>query len=139
MGDRGSRARRAGLRAGVQVGVEVTRAVFLFHGSAEIRPVRHRPKRGARIKNSRGDEWIVADVLQSGVDTYTVTCVAPREFESTRERVMAYVRRDREFVLGMALWVPLALVTLSFAISVWASIALVATAAAAVSFAWATK
>ena len=59
----------------------VTRAVFLFHGSAEIRPVRNRPKRGGRVKSSRGDEWIVADVLQSGVDTYTVTCVAPGEFE----------------------------------------------------------
>jgi hypothetical protein len=52
---------------------------------------------------------------------------------------MAYVRRDREFVLGMLLWVPLALVTLSLAMSVWASIALVATAAGAVWFAWATK
>ena len=52
---------------------------------------------------------------------------------------MAYVRRDRKFVLGMLLWVPLALVTFSLAVSVWASIALVTTAAGAVWFAWATK
>jgi hypothetical protein len=52
---------------------------------------------------------------------------------------MAYLRRDREFVLSMLLWVPLAIVTLSLAVSVWASIALVVTAAGAVSFAWATK
>ena len=117
----------------------VTQAVFLFHGSAELRPVRNRPKRGGRVKNSRGDEWIVADVLQSGANTYTVTCVAPGEFERTRERVVAYLRRDREFVLFMLLWVPLLVVTLSLAMSVWASVALVATAAAVVSFAWATK
>ena len=120
-------------------GTRATRAVFLFHGSAELRRVHKRPRRGNRVKNSRGDEWIVADVLQSGVDTYTVTCVAPREFGSRQDRVVAYVRRDREFVLSMLLWVPLALVTLSLAMSVWASIALVATAAGAVSFAWATK
>jgi hypothetical protein len=41
--------------------------------------------------------------------------------------------------MSMLLWVPLALVTLSLAVSVWASIALVATAAVAVWFAWATK
>ena len=116
-----------------------SRAVFLFHGSAELRRVRNRPKRGSRVKTSRGDEWIVADVLQSGVDTYTVTCVAPQEFESTQERAVAYIRRDREFVLTMLVWVPLALVTLSLAMPVWASIALVATAAGAVWFAWATK
>ena len=117
----------------------MTRAVFLFHGSAEIRPVRKRPKRGVRVKNSRGDEWIVGDVLQSGVDTYTVTCVAPREFDSRLERVAAYLRRDRDFVLAMLLWVPLAAVTLSLAMPLRASIALVAVAAAVVCFAWATK
>jgi hypothetical protein len=123
----------------VSGGARASRVVFLFHGSAELRRVQNRPKRGSRVKSSRGDDWIVADVLQSGVDTYTVTCVAPREFESRRERATAYVRRDREFVMSMLLWVPLALVTLSLAVSVWASIALVATAAVAVWFAWATK
>ena len=101
--------------------------------------MRNRPTRGSRVKNDRGDEWIVADVLQSGVDTYTVTCVAPREFERRRERAMAYLRRDWGFALSMLLWVPLTIVALSFAVSVWASIALVATAAGAVWFAWATK
>lgn len=120
-------------------GTRASRAVFLFHGSAEIRLVRKRPKRGGRVTNSRGDDWVVADVLQSGVDTYTVTCVAPREFESKRDRVGAYVRRDWAFAVGMLLWVPLALVTLSLAVSVWASIALVVTAAGIVWFAWATK
>jgi hypothetical protein len=116
-----------------------SRAVFLFHGSAELRRVRNRPRRGSRVKSGQGHDWIVADVLQSGVDTYTVTCVAPQEFESRRDRVVAYVRRDREFVLCMLLWVPLALVTLSLALSVWASIVLVVVAAGAVWFAWATK
>ena len=97
------------------------------------------PKRGGRVENSRGDEWVVAEVLQSGVDTYTATCVAPRESESAPERAMAYVRRDLGFVLAMLLWIPLAVVTLSLAMSVWASIALVAAAAGAVWFAWATK
>jgi len=39
----------------------------------------------------------------------------------------------------MLLWVPLALVVLSLAVPIWASIALVAAAAGAVWFAWATK
>jgi uncharacterized OB-fold protein len=97
------------------------------------------PKRGSRVEDRHGDEWIVAEVLQSGVETYTVTCVSPREFESRRERAVAYVRRDLGFVASMLLWMPLALVALSFAMSVWASFALVATAAGAVWFAWATK
>jgi hypothetical protein len=52
---------------------------------------------------------------------------------------VAYLRRDREFVLCLLFWVPLGLVTLSLAMSVWASFVLVATAVAVVSFAWATK
>ena len=68
-----------------------------------------------------------------------MTCVAPREFASRRERAVAYVTRDKDFALSMLLWVPLALVAFSFAMSVWASIALVATAAAVVWFVWATK
>ena len=101
--------------------------------------MRNRPKRGGRVKSSRGDEWIVADVLQSGVDTYTVTCVAPGEFERARERVVAYIKRDREFLLSMLLWAPLAVVALSLAMSIWGSVALVAAAVAVVSFAWVTK
>jgi hypothetical protein len=101
--------------------------------------VSKRPKPGSRVSRALGSDWIVADVLQSGVDTYTVTCVAPQEFESRRERTRAYLRRDWEFVLGMLLWVPLALVALSIAVPVWASITLVAAAAGAVWFAWATK
>jgi len=120
-------------------GTRATSAVFLFHEAAEVRRVSKRPKRGSRVKRGLGSDWIVADVLQSGVDTYTVTCVAPQEFESRRDRTSAYLRRDWEFVLSMLLWVPLALVVLSLAVPIWASTALVAAAVGAVWFAWATK
>ena len=54
-----------------------TRAVFLFHGAAELRWVSKVPRHGVRVRSSQGKDWIVDEVVRSGVDTYTVTCVAP--------------------------------------------------------------
>jgi hypothetical protein len=39
--------------------------------------VHERPHVGGRIRDSSGRAWRVAEVLQSGIDLYTVTC-APR-------------------------------------------------------------
>lgn len=115
------------------------RAVYLFHDGAEVRWERTQPRRGLRVRSSRGDDWIVADVLQSGADTYTVTCVAPREIEGTGNRARAYLRRDREFVLATLFGATTSLVALSGVMPIWASFVVTAAIVTFVIFAWATK
>jgi hypothetical protein len=101
--------------------------------------VRDRPRRGARIRGDRGEYWIAADVLQSGASTYTVTCVAPRELEGRPERAMAYLRRDREFVLATLFFSTCAFVFLGMVLGILVSLVLVAIIAGFALFAWATK
>ena len=117
-----------------------TRALFLFHGSSELQWVNQRPQRGSRVRSQHGaGDWIVADVLQSGADLYTVTCVAPREIVSVQMRVMAYLRRDREFALAMLLGSAWTFAALSYVLPMGVAFALVATITAFLWFAWATK
>src|SRR5262245_13885100 len=54
-------------------------ALFLFPDSSELRHVRRLPRPGARMRSESGAVWVVAEVLQSGVDSYTVRCVAPND------------------------------------------------------------
>ena len=116
-----------------------TRALFLFHGSSELQWVSKRPQRGSRVRSKKDGDWIVADVLQSGANLYTVTCVDPREIASMQMRLRAYLRRDREFVLATLLGSAWTLLALSSQLPIWLACALVATIAALISFAWATK
>ena len=53
-----------------------SRALFLFPDSSEIRYMAKPPTIGLRIRREQGDLWTVVNVLKSGIDTYTVTCVA---------------------------------------------------------------
>ena len=116
-----------------------TRVVYLFHDGAELQWVHTKPRPGRRVRSSQGVHWITADVLQSGADTYTVNCVAPREIDSTRERAMAYLERDREFVLVTLFAAAWALFALSSFMAIWVSFVLVAIIATFVIIAWATK
>jgi hypothetical protein len=52
----------------------------LFPDSAEIRHLDDVPPPGTRLRSASGHEWFVAEVLQSGRDTYTVCCVGRREY-----------------------------------------------------------
>jgi hypothetical protein len=52
----------------------------LFPDTAEIRHLDELPPLGTRLRSAAGHEWFVADVLQSGRDTYTVRCVGRREY-----------------------------------------------------------
>ena len=51
--------------------------VFLFPDSSELRSMRVCPRVGRHVRSPAGAVWRVAEVLKSGIDTYTVTCVAP--------------------------------------------------------------
>ena len=51
--------------------------VFLFPDSSELRSMRVCPQVGRHVRSPAGAVWRVAEVLKSGIDTYTVTCVAP--------------------------------------------------------------
>lgn len=51
-----------------------------FPDSTEIRHLDHAPPPGTRLRSASGHEWLVAEVLQSGRDTYTVFCVGRREY-----------------------------------------------------------
>ena len=53
-----------------------SRVLFLFPDSSEIRYIR-KPKPGDRVRSEKGDIWTVGEVMRSGIDTYTVACVAP--------------------------------------------------------------
>jgi hypothetical protein len=116
-----------------------TRVVYLFHDGAELQWEHTKPRPGRRVRSGEGVHWITADVLQSGADTYTVTCVAPREIDSARERAMAYLRRDREFVLVTLFGAAWTLIALSIFMAIWVSFVLVAIIATFVLFVWATK
>jgi hypothetical protein len=61
--------------------------VLLSSDSAEIRWSKRPPRRGQRVKNQRGDVSFVTEVLPSGLNTYTVTCVGAQAFlEDLRSR-----------------------------------------------------
>jgi hypothetical protein len=71
--------------------------VLLFPDSSEFRWVHRTPRLGSRIRSRAGDVWIVSEVLQSGADTYTVFCVAPREgLGGVRELAADLLARARE-------------------------------------------
>ena len=53
------------------------RVLFLFPDSSELRDVRKPPRRGHHVRSPEGAVWKVAEILKSGHETYTVTCVAP--------------------------------------------------------------
>jgi hypothetical protein len=55
------------------------RAVIRFPDSAEIRHLDGVPSPGTRLRSASGNEWLVAEALRSGRDTYTVFCVGREE------------------------------------------------------------
>ena len=116
-----------------------TRAVFLFHDAAELQWVSKVPRHGGCVRSSQGTDWIVDDVVQSGVNTYTVTCVAPGEFPDKRERAVAYLRRDREFVAATLFWGAMLFALMTQVMNVWASLVIAGLLTTAACFAWATK
>ena len=79
------------------------------------------------------------DVVQSGVNTYTVTCVAPGEFPDKRERAVAYLRRDREFVGPRFSGALMLFALMSQVMNVWTSLVIAGSITTAACFAWATK
>jgi len=81
----------------------------------------------------------VADVLRSGANTYTVTCVAPSELDGIWERAVAYLRRDKQFLVLICLWGLWGVVALGMAAGIWAALFIVVAIEALVVFAWATK
>ena len=116
-----------------------TRAVFLFHDAAELRWVRTVPRHGGCVRSSRGTDWIVDDVVRSGVDTYTVTCVAPGELVSKRERAVSYLRRDWQFVVATLFWCVFLFALMSQVMNAWTSLVVAEVLATVACFAWATK
>jgi hypothetical protein len=73
---RTSRRRRGGIYA-----------VLVFPHSTETRWLEGLPTPGTRIRDHRGKTWVVDEVLQSGLDTYTVHCVSRGEYlDRFRER-----------------------------------------------------
>jgi hypothetical protein len=69
--------------------------VLRFPDSTEIHYVDEPPELGARVRSDTGRDWFVAEVLQSGRNTYTVLCVGRDEFlkevgtPASKRRVLA--------------------------------------------------
>jgi hypothetical protein len=69
--------------------------VLRFPDSTEIRYLDEPPELGARVRSDTGRDWFVAEVLQSGRNTYTVLCMGRDEFleevgtTSSKRRVLA--------------------------------------------------
>ena len=57
------------------------RAVIRFPDSTEKRHLDGVPSPGTRLRSSSGKEWFVAEVLPSGRDLYTVSCLGPDELK----------------------------------------------------------
>ena len=55
--------------------------VVRFPDHGEIQYLERVPTPGMRIRDYWGQEWVVAEALQSGRDTYTVSCVGRREYQ----------------------------------------------------------
>lgn len=51
-----------------------SRVLILFPDSSELRYMREPPRLGQRVRSVDGNVWTVAEVLKSGIDTYTVNC-----------------------------------------------------------------
>ncbi len=51
-----------------------SRVLFLFPDAGELRYMQEPPKLGQRVRSVDGDVWTVAEVMKSGIDTYTVSC-----------------------------------------------------------------
>ena len=71
-----------------------SRILFLFPDSSEIRHLREPPKLRSRVRSATGGVWTVAEVLKSGIDTYTVTCLAPSP--GVRDLAADLVERARD-------------------------------------------
>ena len=61
-------------------GVAHTAVVLCFPESTEVRYLEQAPRRGQRVVSRSGNLWFVSHVVRSGTRTYTVTCVARRDF-----------------------------------------------------------
>ena len=73
--------------------------LLLFPDSSEIRDRDEPPRRGRRFRSGWGNVWVVDEVVASGVDTYTVTCVAPRRgLEGTKDLTTDLLERARESI-----------------------------------------
>jgi len=59
------------------------RILFLCPDSSELRHMRDAPRLGSRIRSPQGAAWTVADVVKSGKNTFTVTCVARSEYAAS--------------------------------------------------------
>jgi len=95
------------------VGVDLRPNVFLvliFPDSSEFRWVYEPPRIGSKLKSRYGDSWRVEDVLQSGVNMYTVDCrpqnlgragtrdLAHDLFERARKAMSPQERRRRRYL-----------------------------------------
>ena len=94
-------------------GVDLRPNVFLvliFPDSSEFRWVYEPPRLGSKLKSRYGDSWRVEDVLQSGVNMYTVDCrpqnlgragtrdLAHDLFERARKAMSPQERRRRRYL-----------------------------------------
>jgi hypothetical protein len=78
------------------------RVVFRFPDSAEVRELKRVPEPGSHVRSSTGEDWIVEEVLQSGIDTYTVFCVGRREFREEAGLDTAAARDLADELVGLA-------------------------------------
>jgi hypothetical protein len=60
----------------------------------ESRWVRHVPRVGSHIRDGAGTSWKVAEVLQSGVNVYTVVC-EPARIRDVRSMAVDLLHRAR--------------------------------------------
>ena len=62
------------------------RCAFVFPGYTETRLLERLPGRGTLVFDRYGSSWIVTEVLQSGVQTYTVFAGPMSDYRERRRR-----------------------------------------------------
>lgn len=66
------------------------KVVIRFPRTTETWSLNEPPRRGQRVRSHSGDVYFVADVLESGINTYVVTCASRRDFlEDLRQQSRA--------------------------------------------------
>jgi hypothetical protein len=60
--------------------------IFVLPDSTEGHWLERPPTPGTRVRSPLGSVWVVADVLQSGRETYSVFCVSRRDYRAALRR-----------------------------------------------------
>ena len=76
------------------MGERLSTVLFIFPDSREIRHMREPPRVGSRVRSPRRAVCYVAQVIDSGSDTYVATCVGTSRVATVPQRAKEPVNEE---------------------------------------------